>query len=293
MEIQVINKSTDSTIRREVFARLTRFLSGLSCDYPFFEEWLSHVFSHVKSGERSILICNKDEYIAGVVILKDTVTEKKICTIRVATKYRRQGIGTMLMIKAFELLNDDYPLITVSDDHILDFRPFLLRFGFREMSKINSVYRYGHSEYYFNKPYKHKTVMMSIKPQFSNRIMSGKKTIEFRKVCFADNVTKVYIYSSSPQKRIIGYFDIDKIVRDSPKNLWKKYSKRGCIEEDNFYRYFHEKQYGYGICIRRFVKLRQEVELDDVFDREIKVRPPQNYCYIDNVVVLRRLLLLE
>ena len=293
MKIRTINHQTGKSIRQKYFSLLRVFLRDLSCDYPFFEEWLEHSFSSVSKGERTIVVCEAIDQIAGVAILKDTKAEKKICTIRVAQKFRRQGIGTMLLIKSREVLMDKFPLITVSDDHINEFRHFLSRFGFMEKNTVKSVYRYGHDEYYFNKPYKHQTVLMSIKPRYARKIEEGEKTVEFRKICFTDNVNRVYVYSSTPEQRIIGYFEIDKIVKASPEVLWEQFSKRGFIDENKYFKYYENSQVGYAICIRRFVKLRQEVVLNDIFDATNKVRAPQNYCYIDNVVVLQRLRLLE
>lgn len=293
MDLEIINKYTNRDTSQLYLSRLREFLHDLSCDYPYFEEWLEAAFSSVRTGERSIVVCENIGQIAGVAILKDTRSEKKICTIRVAKEYRRQGIGTMLMIKALEVLKDDFPLITVSDEHIEQFRHFLSRFGFVEKNRVKSVYRYGHEEYYFNKPYQHQTVLMSIKPKYASRIMSGEKTVEFRKKCFKDNISRVYVYSSFPEKKIVGYFEVDKIVIDDPINLWIQFGKKGCIDKNRFYDYFKNHREGCAICIKRYVKLRQKVDIFDVFDMNIKARAPQNYCYIDNVVIQRRLRLLE
>lgn len=291
MKIVIINSKTDQLERQGYLSRLQQFLHDLSCNYPYFEEWLERVFSLIQSGERTIILCEYDDEIVGASILKDTQHEKKICTVRVATQFHRQGIGTMLLIKSREILKDDFPLITVSDEHIDSFRNFLLRFRFKERSKIKSVYRYGHDEYYFNKPYHHQCVLMSIKPDYAHKILSGEKTAEFRKVCFGPNINKVYIYSSSPEKKIIGYFEIEKIERNSPTSLWQKYGDKGCIDSSLFYEYYKSVQKGTAICIKYAKRLRQEVRIDDVFD--VKLRVPQNYIYIDNVVTLRRLRLLE
>jgi len=55
--------------------------------------------------------------------------------------------------------------------------------------------------------------ILSIKPQYANAILKKEKTVEFRKKVFKNEVDRVYIYSSSPVKRIVGYFTID-------KNFW-------------------------------------------------------------------------
>ena len=62
------------------------------------------------------------------------------------------------------------------------------------------------------------------------RDREGSKQVEFRRKVFKKSVDKVFIYSSSPTKEIVGYFTIDEIVEEKPKSLWKKFSKVGGIE---------------------------------------------------------------
>ncbi len=58
-------------------------------------------------------------------------------------------------------------------------------------------------------------VLLSIKPKYVNEIINGNKRYEFRKVIFRNrNVTTVYIYSSSPEKQIVGSFEIGDIIED-------------------------------------------------------------------------------
>jgi len=51
-------------------------------------------------------------------------------------------------------------------------------------------------------------VLLSIKPKYANQILNGNKRYEFRKSVFNHrDLEMVYIYSSSPIKRIVGAFD--------------------------------------------------------------------------------------
>ena len=290
IKVEVIGFATVKRKREIYFSRLRGFLNDLSCNYPYFKDWLEGVFMESVTQRRTILVCEISERIVGVAILKDTPVEKKICTLRVDKHYKRQGIGSMLIKRSMEILNDPYPLITVSDEHIEEFRYFLYRFGFKETSKIKSVYHYGMNEYYFNKAYQHENALLSIQSEFAHLIFDGKKTVEFRKVCFDEHIRCVYVYSTSPDKMILGYFIVDKVEELPPKELWLKYGKRGCVSEDFFFKYFKDKKKGYAICISKVVVLRHSIVPEDIFGRKYV---PQNFMYIDNVVSLRRLRLLE
>ncbi|HEM6916458.1 TPA: hypothetical protein U2I36_004255, partial [Providencia stuartii] len=57
-------------------------------------------------------------------------------------------------------------------------------------------------------------ILLSIKPIHANRIISGLKTIEIRRKIgqqFRENM-KIFIYASSPTKKLLGSAMIDKIV---------------------------------------------------------------------------------
>ena len=50
-------------------------------------------------------------------------------------------------------------------------------------------------------------VVLSIKPEFANKIFDGSKKFEFRKVIFKNEKIKtVIVYASSPVQKVIGGF---------------------------------------------------------------------------------------
>ncbi len=291
MKVSIINKTTPNALRQSASARIRAFLHDLNCNYPHFDEWLNNVLLKTATDERTIVMCLDDERIAGLVILKDTADEKKICTLRVASGYRRRGVGTSLIGISQQILGTEKPLITVSDEHINVFRHFLSRFGFVQKSQVKSVYNYGHNEYYFNKPYQREYVLLSIKPEFAEKIMNGQKNVEFRKRCFDKCIRHVYVYASSPVRKIVGRFEVEEIEEGHPEKLWCNHHEDGGISRQDYNSYFQHRSHGYAILIKKAVRLRTAISLDDVMGRPY--RPPQNYNNLDNVDALRRLLLLE
>lgn len=50
-------------------------------------------------------------------------------------------------------------------------------------------------------------VLLSIKPRFAEAILDGRKKYEFRKNKFSEkDINCVYIYSTSPIRKIVGIF---------------------------------------------------------------------------------------
>lgn len=289
---RIVDIKTPESIKANCFNKVRHFLYDLNCDYPFFEEWLEHVFVMTYTEERAIITCESDDErdVYGVCVIKKDKEEKKICTLRVAAEMQRQGIGTHLVNIAINLLGDEYPLITVPQKHLEPFKCFLNYFNFKIVNKVKSVYNEGSYEYYFNKPYLREYALMSIKPQFADLILKGIKKVEFRKKCFGNHVKRVYIYSSSPIKKIVGYFSVEGIDKQEPKILWEKYHMQGGIEKSAFFKYFEDREEGYSIVINKVFPYRYGLSLQDVFGEGYVV--PQNYRYIDNVRVLHKLNLL-
>ena len=63
-------------------------------------------------------------------------------------------------------------------------------------------------------------VLLSIKPEFAEKIFNGTKKYEFRKSIFKNkDVDTVVVYASSPWQYVIGEFHIDKILNDNKYNI--------------------------------------------------------------------------
>src|SRR6266498_2030629 len=66
-------------------------------------------------------------------------------------------------------------------------------------------------------------ILLSIKPEFANKILKGIKKYEYRKRIFrGGDVTSVVVYSTKPVGKIVGEFEIESIIRDTPYNVWQQ-----------------------------------------------------------------------
>ncbi|WP_296021759.1 GNAT family N-acetyltransferase [uncultured Treponema sp.] len=123
-------------------------------EYPDFLKWFkAKVEPGIYNRTRKIYTVNTlydSDKIRGVLILKDSCFEKKICTLFVDKSNRLNGIGKLLMNIAFEELETQAPLITVSDDKLNEFDKLLKKYRFLLFSKKDGLYRENHTEYSFN-----------------------------------------------------------------------------------------------------------------------------------------------
>lgn len=120
-------------------------------------------------------------------------------------------------------------------------------------------------------------VLLSIKPEFANRIFDGSKKYEFRKSIFKNSSIKtVVVYASSPVSRVIGEFEIETILSGHPVSLWKETHESSGISEESFFKYFSERETGFAIKIKKTCKYKKARCLHATYN----LTPPQSFCYI-------------
>ena len=121
-------------------------------------------------------------------------------------------------------------------------------------------------------------VLLSIKPEYANKIFSGEKKFEYRKSIFKREIKFIVVYVTKPVGMIIGEFEIDKIISDTPKQIWDLTKEHSGIEEDKFRNYFLNRETGFAIKVKE-AKLYKHSKTLKEYNPKIKV-PPQSFCYI-------------
>lgn len=123
-------------------------------------------------------------------------------------------------------------------------------------------------------------LLLSVKPEFAEKILYGSKRFEFRKKVPRLHINNVYIYSSSPEKRIVGKFRIRNITKGTPQELWEKYKDDGGIEEEEFFTYFKGKSFGYSLHVDDVEKISPPIDPKKVNE---EFRAPQSFSYLSDI----------
>ncbi|MDK1717052.1 ASCH domain-containing protein [Dellaglioa algida] len=122
-------------------------------------------------------------------------------------------------------------------------------------------------------------VLLSIKPEFVEEIISGRKKFEYRKKIFKrTDVSSVVVYATKPYGKVVGEFSIGNIIQDEPSKIWNKTKKYSGITEEFFNEYFNGRELGFAIQIKKFIEYKDPLELSN-FNENIK-SAPQTFCYI-------------
>ena len=121
-----------------------------------------------------------------------------------------------------------------------------------------------------------RSVILSIKPQYAEKIYNQTKTYEYRKAIFGDDVKKVYVYATKPISNIIGFFIINKIIQGSPSAVWDKTSKGSGITKEFYDDYFNGHNTSYAIKIKSVKLFNTPIDPKSIIKN---FRHPQNFIY--------------
>lgn len=121
-------------------------------------------------------------------------------------------------------------------------------------------------------------VLLSIKPEFANKIFSGHKKFEFRKSIFKkDGVKRVIVYATLPVGKVIGEFSIDSIIHGEPESVWRKTSAHAGITKSFFSEYFDGRDKAFAIKVGEVNLYETPLSLKDL---GVGISAPQSYRYL-------------
>lgn len=122
-------------------------------------------------------------------------------------------------------------------------------------------------------------VLLSIKPEYVDKIFAGIKKYEFRKTKFKrSNIDTVLVYSSSPVCRVVGEFEIKGVIYDDVKTVWKQTQQYSGVTEEFYFTYYRGRKEATAIQIG---KIKQYKEAHLLSDYNV-TQAPQSFCYIDD-----------
>ena len=120
-------------------------------------------------------------------------------------------------------------------------------------------------------------VLLSIKPEFVEKIFAGTKKYEFRKSLFRrSDVKYVVIYASAPVKRVVGEFEIDDILSDDVDVLWNRTQEYSGITKAFYQSYFHNRKTANAIQIGH-IKIYDKARFLSYYNIQ---KAPQSFCYV-------------
>lgn len=123
-------------------------------------------------------------------------------------------------------------------------------------------------------------VLLSIRPRYANAILAGTKTAEVRRrFPHQSRGTTLYLYSSTPDRAILGTVQLDGIDRPSADRVWHQYAHQIEIEEAALGDYLAETASAAILRISKPARWQQKVPLGLLRSR-LQLEPPQSFRYL-------------
>ncbi len=126
-------------------------------------------------------------------------------------------------------------------------------------------------------------LLLSIKPQYSQKILSGEKKYEFRKRKPKQRIDEVFIYESRPSKAIVGSFTVKQIHAGSPEKIWEKCKNFGGIQEKKYFEYCNGSRIIYAFEIDEIEKFKKPIDPCQLIP---DFKPPQSYAYLKARIII-------
>ena len=123
-------------------------------------------------------------------------------------------------------------------------------------------------------------VVLSVRPNYSTKIVEGKKTVELRRrfPVSAPDGTIAYIYSTSPVQAMVGSAEIAGVFKLPVADIWKRFSKVAHVKQDTFKKYFSGLEDGFALQFRNARAFSRPLELTELRKR-FGFEPPQSFLY--------------
>lgn len=127
--------------------------------------------------------------------------------------------------------------------------------------------------------------ILSIRPEFSEQIIDGSKTVELRRrfPLEVPSGTLAFIYTTSPRRALTGVAEIAKVEKMPTEQIWETFSHTAGIEKERFDEYFRGLTHGFSIIFSDARPLRRSIELDELRSK-FGFQPPQSFLYAKPVL---------
>ena len=123
-------------------------------------------------------------------------------------------------------------------------------------------------------------ILMSIKPQFVEKIRRGEKKFEFRRVLPRhQEAGRIVVYASKPVGKVVGEITVADYHTYPVAEMWERTKEQSGLTREEFFDYFHGKQNAHAIEIKSYQDYEQPLPLDVLLPGKV---PPQSYCYLNN-----------
>lgn len=122
-------------------------------------------------------------------------------------------------------------------------------------------------------------ILLSIKPEYAHAILEGTKKFEYRKHLAKNTVDTIVIYSTAPEKMVIGEVEVLGTLSMKKTPLWEKTKIAAGISRKKYRKYFCDSSLAHAYILGKATKYAEALSLADIGVSQ----PPQSFVYIDDI----------
>lgn len=300
--------AADARLNSDQLKTLINLVGASEDMYPGIYRWLREkVVPGLRSSERAAWVAYEGEEPIATAILK-LGKESKFCHLRIKRDFQDMDLGqlffTQMTLETRHIAKEIH--FTLPESLWETKASFFQSFGFMRPAKSERQYRTGEEELICSAP--HKVVrlaalerlpalarkfnvsgyalggdlLVSMKPQYAERILSGSKMVEIRKR-FSEKWIgcKVVLYSSTPQKALVGEATVCSITKGTPEAIWTRFhAGLGCTRGE-FSAYVGQAAEVNAIELDNVFPYKEPVSISQIsylLGLQADLRPPQSYC---------------
>ena len=130
-----------------------------------------------------------------------------------------------------------------------------------------------------------RTLMLSVKPEYAEKLLRGDKTVELRRV-LPQRIERgdiVLLYATAPKAVFVGYCRVADILHDSPTALWPRVEGSAGVTRAEYFGYFRTATRAIGIVVESPVEFSGGISLDESRKYLPGFMPPRSFRYLSGL----------
>lgn len=121
-----------------------------------------------------------------------------------------------------------------------------------------------------------KTILISIHPEYAEKILTGEKTYELRRRLPLEKPDRMVIYATAPVSAVIGTAEVSDMIDLPLTELWKRVGKSAFVTLDEFHEYFRPQDRGKAFVLRNPERFPSPIPITEYGLK----RAPQSWQYL-------------
>jgi len=298
--------SADCKLSTDHLKILRRLIAENQPMYPSIERWFQQkVVPGLQSSERVAWVAYEGGIAIASAVLK-LGRKSKFCHLRIHQDFQDLDLGRMffsqMTFEARHLAKEIH--FTLPESLWCKKEKFFDSFGFVRATKSLRQYRSGDTELSCSAPLSavwsavlrnlpslrskflvggyslRNEILVSIKPEYAHRILSGQKIVEIRKRFSSRWAgSRVVLYASSPERALIGEAIIRSVTSGTPNEIMQRFGATMGCTPDEFAEYAGTATTVSAIELGAVIPYKQPIGLPQLSHLiQEDLRPPQSFC---------------